>query len=129
MKTKLYFLLFLAPAVACRQHSSRPRLYIPAPVVKMDTVHMDTTYTISYMLLNVGQAPLVIDTVTASCGCTLPLLPEKILNPGDSTALRVEFRPPDTGHFDKRLVIRSDTDSAFTVLRFEGYCRKGGGRR
>ena len=124
MKTKLYLLLLLGLAAACNRHSKKPRLYLHNPLVIMDTVHMDTTYTIWFVLLNKGEAPLEIDTIAPTCECTLPLLPEKTLNPRDSMPMRVEFRPQDTGYFAKTLIIRSNCDTTFAELHFQGYCRR-----
>jgi len=40
---------------------------------------------------NEGDAPLVVDTVTTSCGCTTAALEPMTLAPGESGVLRVAF--------------------------------------
>lgn len=40
---------------------------------------------------NDGDAPLVVDTVSTSCGCTTAALEPMTINPGESGALRIAF--------------------------------------
>lgn len=40
---------------------------------------------------NDGDAPLVVDTVTTSCGCTTAVLEPMTLAPGESGTLRIAF--------------------------------------
>ena len=79
MKTKLYFLLLLGLGAACNRHSKKPRLYLHNPLVIMDTVHMDTTYTIWFVLMNKGEAPLEIELMRTLKRAFDPL---NLMNPG-----------------------------------------------
>ena len=60
--------------LTCKQEDKMPGLLVRQPVVDLLQINFDSTYTIVYSLFNKGNADLVIDTVTASCGCTVPSL-------------------------------------------------------
>ena len=47
----------------------------------------------TFKFKNTGNAPLVIDKATASCGCTVPNKPEEPIAPGEIGELDVIFRP------------------------------------
>lgn len=46
---------------------------------------------IEYPFKNTGDKPLVIDSVTVTCGCTLFQIPEKPIDPGKSGKIRIKF--------------------------------------
>lgn len=95
-------------------------MYIDNQVINLQEIGYDSVTTIQYGLINKGKGVLVIDTATASCGCTVPTIKKRNISPGDSTLLLVEFKPVDTGRFDKKVVIKSNIDSSFTIVSFYG---------
>lgn len=48
-----------------------------------------------YIITNTGKETLVIDKVGKSCGCTVPSLATKTLEPGQSVPLKITFNAPD----------------------------------
>src|SRR6185436_9886139 len=46
---------------------------------------------VSFKFKNTGNKPLVISSVTASCGCTVPEKPEKAFAPGEEGTIRAKF--------------------------------------
>ncbi|MCX6316401.1 MAG: DUF1573 domain-containing protein [Bacteroidetes bacterium] len=109
---------------SCTASKQKPRLHIPKSRIDLATIKADSAYMLQYSLINTGTGVLSIDTVTASCGCTIPTATKYEIAPQDSVLLTVQFKPPDTGDFDKKLVIRSNTDSIYTVLSFYGKAEK-----
>jgi hypothetical protein len=50
----------------------------------------------TFKVTNTGDKPLIIEDVSASCGCTTPKKPEKPIAPGKSDVIEVKFEPkPD----------------------------------
>jgi hypothetical protein len=101
-----------------------PQLKVNPAEVELGEINFDSTHSIYYSLQNTGSSDLVIDTVTTSCGCSVPELSKKVIRPLDSAFVKVNFKPVDTGAFAKSLVIRSNTAQAFTVIKFKGSSRK-----
>ena len=124
-KAKPYHLLFgLVLLAGCRTELKKPGLLIVPPTRLLPDVKLDSTYTIAFQLINNGGANLLIDTVTASCGCSVPTIDRKQLPPRDTALLLVSFKPPDTGAFDKKIVIKSNIDSLFSIVSFTGTAKK-----
>jgi Protein of unknown function (DUF1573)/Prokaryotic membrane lipoprotein lipid attachment site len=46
---------------------------------------------VSYRFKNTGTKPLIIQDVTASCGCTVPEKPEKPVLPGEEGLIKAKF--------------------------------------
>ena len=57
---------------------------------------------------NIGDAPLVITSANAQCGCTVPEYPKGEIAPGEKGVLKVTYSPKgNTGSFLKTVTVRS----------------------
>lgn len=77
-----------------------------------------TTFTFT----NVGKAPLVINQVVASCGCTVPNYDKKPIAPGQKGTIEVTYSGKGMfpGHFKKSITVRSNGKIEATRLYIEG---------
>lgn len=58
---------------------------------------------------NTGDAPLVIISATASCGCTRPSYPTEPIAPGKKGKIKVTYLPEGRpGEFDKVIKVRTN---------------------
>ena len=57
-------------------------------------------------LKNLGKMPLVIENVTASCGCTTPEKPKEPIMPGQTYKLKVDYNAAAMGSFVKDVNIK-----------------------
>ena len=74
---------------------------------------VDTDNKAFFTVTNTGDKPLIIENVSASCGCTTPKKPEKPIAPGKSDRIEVIFHPKD-GQLDaqeKTITVFANTDS------------------
>ncbi|MFT5858822.1 MAG: hypothetical protein ACI865_000915 [Flavobacteriaceae bacterium] len=55
----------------------------------------DSENTTEFVITNTGNMPLIIQDVTASCGCTTPQKPEKPIPPGKTDVIKVTFKPKE----------------------------------
>jgi hypothetical protein len=70
---------------------------------------------------NTGTEPLVIYSVTASCGCTVPEWPKEPIAPGKSGEIKVVFDSNGkSGAQSKRVTIVSNTNPPESFLYLEG---------
>jgi hypothetical protein len=58
-------------------------------------VGSDSENTTEFIITNTGNMPLIIQDVTASCGCTTPQKPEKPIAPGMTDVIKVTFKPKE----------------------------------
>lgn len=79
---------------------------------------MDTeVFRTSFPFMNAGEGSLVIMNVKAGCGCTTPELSKKVFAPGESSEIKVAFRPKGTGVQTKRITVTTnDPDRPVVTL-------------
>lgn len=72
---------------------------------------------------NTGAAPVVVDTVEASCGCTVPLFQKNDIAPGDSSFIRIQYHPAGRpGEFTKsaNVIVRQGETTAHRYVNIRG---------
>ncbi len=75
-----------------------------------------------FVFTNTGDAPLMIVSATASCGCTRPSFPKKPVAPGKSDKIKVTYVPAGRpGEFVKSVTVKSNAAKNKTVrLKIKG---------
>ena len=58
---------------------------------------------------NIGNAPLVFQRISSSCGCTIPKKPEKPIEPGETGEIEVEYDTKRVGLFMKAISVISNS--------------------
>lgn len=70
---------------------------------------------------NAGNTPLIIENVSASCGCTIPEKPEQPLAPGEIGFIKAKFNGSGMGVIMKQVhVTANTTPSKEHTLSFGG---------
>ena len=74
-----------------------------------------------FVFTNKGNAPLLIQGVRASCGCTTPAWSKEPIPPGEKGFVTAKYNPKNRpGSFRKSLTITSNADPASKVLYIKG---------
>ena len=73
-----------------------------------------------FKFTNVGEAPLIFNRISSSCGCTVPKRPEKPVQPGESGEIEVEYDTKREGLFMKAISVVSNSKNPSTILRIKG---------
>ena len=74
---------------------------------------------VSFRFKNVGDKPLVISNVSASCGCTVPETPKKPYAPGETGVIKASFNSTGKpGTQSKQVNVFANLDPAMTTLNF-----------
>jgi len=77
------------------------------------------TLEVSFRFKNVGDKPLVISNVSASCGCTVPETPKKPYAPGETGVIKASFNSAGkSGAQAKQVNVFANLDPAMTTLNF-----------
>lgn len=75
----------------------------------------------NFKFVNAGDAPLVIASAKASCGCTVPDWPREPIAPGDSGVIKAEFNSQGrVGMVSKTITVSSNSNPGMKVLVLEG---------
>lgn len=71
----------------------------------------------TFKFTNTGEAPLIIQSASASCGCTVPSYPREPVAPGESGEILVKFNSANKpGIQNKTVSITANTDPTITRL-------------
>lgn len=74
----------------------------------------------AFEFTNTGEFPLIINNITASCGCTTPEWPREPVAPGTKSSVRVRFNSRGkVGEQNKTITVFANTDPAMTDLQFK----------
>ncbi len=76
----------------------------------------------TFTFTNTGKAPLVINQVVASCGCTVPHYDKRPIAPGQKGSIEITYNGQGKfpGHFKKSITIRTNAKTEMTRLYIEG---------
>jgi hypothetical protein len=77
---------------------------------------------VTFTFTNIGEAPLVINQVVASCGCTSPQYDKKPIAPGQKGSIKVTYDGAGKfpGYFKKSITVRTNATTEMTRLYIEG---------
>lgn len=75
-----------------------------------------------FTFVNTGSAPLIINDVKATCGCTAPEWSKKPILPGQKGFVKATFDPKNRpGHFSKTIYVKSNSiENSQKVLTIKG---------
>ncbi len=101
---------------------------MPATTVKWDeelhdfgTIKQGDVVTHTFTFTNVGNQPLQITRVKASCGCTTPEWSKEAIAPGESGMIKVSFNSRGkSGNQRKAVTIWHNSQPIQKVLQFKG---------
>lgn len=98
--------------------------------IKFDTLHVDLgTFSAKdaeqkcqFKFTNTGNAPLVIQQVLASCGCTVPTYPKAPIKPGQSGVIEITYNGSGKfpGKFRKTVTVRTNAKTEIIRLVVSG---------
>lgn len=86
---------------------------LASPIIQFEKVEVNVgevqsgqIVQVEFPFKNMGDQPLEIKSVSASCGCTQPKAKQNILQPGESSAIEAKFTVPMTGaDFNKPIAV------------------------
>lgn len=74
-----------------------------------------------FVFTNIGDAPLIIQGVRASCGCTTPAWSKEPVLPGEKGFIAAKYNPKNRpGSFRKSLSVTSNADQNAKVIYIKG---------
>ena len=96
-------------------------------VVKVNTERHDfgkikqgvpvTTY---FELTNISDKPMILENVTASCGCTTPEYSKEPVMAGGTTKIKVGYNAASPARFDKDVYIKIAGVSEMKIVKISG---------
>ncbi|MBT4826019.1 MAG: DUF1573 domain-containing protein [Bacteroidetes bacterium] len=119
-KVILFILLIFAPLVLSAQ-ASGPMISFDMDTIDYGEVAKGSEGMRTFVFENTGDAPLMIEGVRSSCGCTIPKKPEKPIAPGEKGEITVRYDTNRIGVFRKTITVNTNVASASIIaLKIKG---------
>jgi len=76
--------------------------------------------TCEFKFTNGGKTPLIIQNVSASCGCTVPEWTKEPIQPGKSGSIKVKYNTAIIAGFSKTVTVVSNAKNSPVILTIRG---------
>lgn len=109
----------LSPGVTEPAKPVGPTTSISFPVTEHNfgKIKQDSENRQIFTFTNTGNEPLIIETATGSCGCTVPEYPKEPIAPGETGEINVVYKPgKQKGSQTKTVTITANTEPKQTKL-------------
>jgi len=115
-------LILLIAIISFQGFSQEKKAKIEFKQTEIDygTVNKNADGTRVFEFTNTGDAPLIINRVKSSCGCTIPSKPTKPIMPGKSDKIIVKYNTHRAGPFRKTVTVYSNATNNVVILKIKG---------
>lgn len=88
-------------------------------------VQPDSDNTTQFTITNTGDKPLIVENVSASCGCTTPVKPSGPIAPGMSDFIEVTFhpKPNQKNEIKKTVTVTANTKEKIHQLEIRAFVK------
>jgi len=102
-------------------HRNDPQIKFETEKHNFGTIKDGESVKYFFKFVNTGKTPLIIYTVTPSCGCTVASWPKKPILPGAVDSIEVNYKTHGAlGYTDKMVTVESNADTPKRVVTLEG---------
>lgn len=121
---KQIIFIFMAILLATGMASAQKKAVISADETSHDFGQIkeaDGKVSTTFVIKNIGEAPLVITRVIASCGCTTPEWTKEPIAPGQTGNIKITYDPKGRpGPFSKTISVYSNGKTGSFILTIRG---------
>ena len=119
MKNISFLIVFMVSFVMA--YAQGPQLTFESNVIDYGTIEKGSDGIRVFRFTNTGDAPLIIEKVYSSCGCTIPKKPEAPIAPGKQGEIQVKYDTNRVGPIRKTVTVNSNaTDQKTVALKIKG---------
>lgn len=115
---KKVFLLFLLVAAFATGHAqtAADALEVKELTYDFGSIPQGKPVYHVFQIVNKGTAPLKLDNVQASCGCTTPEWSKDSIAPGATDKIKVGYNAAAEGHFEKTVTVSYNGNSTKQII-------------
>ena len=121
MRKPILFILFIFASLALTAQVSGPMINFEIETIDYGEISKGSDGIRTFIFENTGNAPLEIQGVRSSCGCTIPKKPKVPIAPGDKGEITVKYDTNRVGVFRKTITVITNVSSkAIIALKIKG---------
>lgn len=100
--------LLLGFSNASPNQGALPNIAFDYNVYDFGTIEKGSPGICYFPFINNGDAPLVIDHITTSCGCTSAVCDSEVINPGKKGRIKVHYDTKRLGRIGKVIIVTTN---------------------
>ena len=99
-------------------------IFLSGPIIKVDKdihnygiVEKGDDGDCKFLITNIGDEPLVIDTVFSDCNCSVIKYPKRPILPGESRNIYISYNTNRPGAINRKIKIVSNSGDYFLYIK------------
>ena len=120
MKKLIAIAIFVVAGVSFTQAQKTAKIEFKSETVDYGEIKKNSDGVRVFEFTNTGDAPLVIENVRSSCGCTIPKKPEDPIMPGETGKIEVKYDTKRVGPIRKTVTVYSNASENVKALKIRG---------
>lgn len=121
MKKAILFILLIFAPLPLSAQASGPIISFDMETIDYGDITKGSNGVRTFTFENTGDAPLEIQGVRSSCGCTIPKKPEAPIEPGKKGEITVRYDTNRVGVFRKTITVNTNvSNAAIIALKIKG---------
>lgn len=106
--------------IAFTQTTQAPTIEFKNVEHNFNKVEYKGNATCTFEFKNTGKVPLILTSVSASCGCTTPEWPKEPIMPGKTGVIKVTYDSQRVGPINKLVYVYSNATQNLVTLKITG---------
>ncbi len=120
MKTIVSFLIVVLGGFSVITAQNAPKFQFETEVIDYGEIAKGSDGVRVFQFTNIGNAPLIIENVYASCGCTVPSWTQSPVPPGETGEIEVKYDTDIVGPIRRTISINSNADEPTKAVKIKG---------
>ncbi len=125
MKKLIAIAIFIFAGVSVAQAQKVAKMEFKSETIDYGEIKKGSDGLRVFEFKNTGDAPLVIEDVKSSCGCTVPKKPEEPILPGKTGQIEVKYDTKRVGPIRKTVTVYSNAEESVKALKIKGVVTDG----
>lgn len=120
MKKLIAIAIFVFAGFATAQAQKVAKIEFKSETIDYGEIKKGSDGVRVFEFTNTGDAPLIIEDVKSSCGCTVPKKPEEPVLPGETGKIEVKYDTKRVGPIRKTVTVYSNAEESVKALKIKG---------
>lgn len=119
---KKFLIIFIAMLGGFSTISAQnvPKIQFKTDVIDYGEIKKDADGVQVFQFTNTGNAPLIIENVYSSCGCTVPSWTKAPVGPGESGEIEVKYNTSIVGPIRRTITVYSNAEENPKAIKIKG---------
>ena len=120
MKKLLFIFIAILGGISTVSAQNVPQIQFETDIIDYGEIKKDADGVKVFRFTNAGNAPLVIENVYSSCGCTTPFWTKTPVQPGGSGEIQVKYNTSIVGPIRRTITVYSNAEENPKAIKIKG---------